>query len=138
MINEIFIYCISFETFIELRTSITNTLPLNELIIYSLPEGLWVLSITLTSNFLFFKIGKREINLIFAPLIFSISLELFQLFHFTNGIFDYWDIIFAILFWAFANYLIKQKNSRQNIFNPFNIKSIICLLSYLIVYLSHV
>jgi len=138
VVNEIFISIVYFDKFVELRQRISNTLPLNEHIIYSLPEGLWVFCITLTSKFLFVKIGSREINLLFVPLIFSIGLELFQLLHLTNGRFDLWDIGFSILFWATANYLIKQKSTRQNILNPFSIKSFICLLSYLIVYLAHV
>jgi hypothetical protein len=138
VINEIFISIISFNKFIELRKSITNYFPLNEHIIYSLPEGLWVFCITLTSKFLFLKIGSREINLLYVPLIFSIGLELFQLLHLTNGRFDFWDIGFSILCWAAANYLIKHKSTRQNILSPFTIKSFICLFSYLIVYLAHV
>ncbi len=138
VINEIFISIISFEKFAELRKEITNILPLNEHIIYSLPEGLWVFCITLTSKHLFLKVGKREINLLFIPLVFSIGLELFQLLHLTNGRFDFWDIGFSILFWAVANYLINYKSIRQNILQPFTIKSFVCLFSYLIVYLAHV
>ena len=138
VINELFISIISFENFVELRKSITNALPLYEHVIYSLPEGLWVFCITLTSKFLFFKIGRHEINLLFFPLIFSIGLELFQLLHLTNGRFDFWDIGFSVLFWFIANYLVTYKSTRQNILNPFTIQSIICILSYLIVYLAHV
>lgn len=138
VINEMFISIITFDRFVELQKSILKTLPLNERIIYSLPEGLWVFCITLTSKNLFLKIGSREINLLFVPLIFSIGLELFQLLHLTNGRFDVWDIAFSILFWAIANYLVIDKSTRQNILNPFSTKSFICLLSYLIVYLAHV
>ena len=138
VINEIFISIVSFDNFVELRRCITGTLTLNEHIIYSLPEGLWVFCITLTSKFLFVKAGSREIDLHFVPLIFSIGLELFQLLHLTNGRFDFWDIGVSVLFWAIANYVIKYNNSRQNILNPFTGRSLICLLSYQIVYLAHV
>jgi hypothetical protein len=138
IVNEIFISLISFDSFTELKSGIKNALPLNEYIIYSLPEGLWVFCITLTSKFLFLKVGKREINLFYVPLIFAIGLELFQLINLTNGRFDFWDIGFSIIFWAIANYLIPFKETRQNILAPFNVKSFICILSYLIVYLSHV
>ena len=138
VINEIFISLVSFEKFADLRQSISNSLPLNEHIIYSLPEGLWVFCITLTSKFLFIKIGSRVINLLFVPLVFSIGLELFQLLHLTNGRFDLWDILVSILFWGVANYLFKHKKTRQNILDPFNSRSFICFLSYQIVYLAHV
>lgn len=138
VINEIIISIISLDRFIEMRKVITNILPLNEHIIYSLPEGFWVFCITLTSKYFFLKVGRNEINLIFIPLIFSIVLEFLQLLHFTNGRFDIWDIGLSIIFWAIANYLITYKNSKQNILHPFTTKSLICLLSYLIVYLAHV
>ena len=138
VVNEIFISIISFDKFVELRKTITNIVSLNEHIIYSLPEGLWVFCITLTSKPLFLKVGNREINLLFIPLIFSVGLELFQLLHLTNGRFDIWDISFSVLFWCMANYLITHKDTKQNILNPFTTKSFICLLNYLIVYLAHV
>ena len=138
VVNNIFLSLISFDFFVELRNNIKNALPLNEYIIYSLPEGLWVFCITLTSRFLFFKIGKHEISLLYLPLVFAIGLELFQLFHFSNGYFDFWDIGASILFWAIAAYLMPFVNKRQNILNPLNLNSLICIISYLIVYLAHV
>ena len=138
VINEIFVSLVPFEKFMELRRSITNTLPLNGNIIYSLPEGLWVFCITLTSKSLFFKIDSNEIKLISVPLIFSISLEFFQLLNFTQGQFDIWDIGYSIIFWSIANNFVCNEFKRQNILKPFTFKSFICLLSYLIVYLAHV
>jgi len=138
MITELFISIITLDNYIELRNGIKNTLPLNEHIIYSFPEGLWVFCVTLTSKFLFIRIGKREFDLFYIPLIFAIGLELFQLIHLTNGRFDFWDIGYSIVFWAAANYLISFKDIRQNILSPFNFRSFVCILSYLIVYLAHV
>jgi len=138
VINEIFISIISFDKFIALRKSITSALHLNEHLIYSLPEGLWVFCITLTSKYLFIKIGRRKINLLFVPIVFSVGLELFQLLHLTNGRFDFWDIWFSLLFWGIANYLVSYKSSNQNILHRFEAKSFICVSSYLIVYLAHV
>lgn len=138
VITEIFISIISHETYVALKLPIKNSLPLDPHIIYSLPEGLWVFCITLTSKYLFFKIGKIEINCVFIPLAFSIGLELFQMFHYTNGRFDYWDIGFSVFFWAIANFLIKYKSGKQNILSPITTKSILCVISYAIVYLAHV
>jgi hypothetical protein len=138
VVNEIFISIVSFNTFFEMREHVAKMLPLNEHIIYSLPEALWVFCITLTSKLLYIRIGNRKFNLLYVPLLFSIGLELFQLLHLTNGRFDFWDIGLSILFWAIANYLIKNARTRQNILVPFNTRSLICLLTYLIVYLAHV
>ena len=138
VINELFVSIISLDKYVELRNSIANTLPLNEHIIYSLPEGLWVFCITLTSKFLFLKIGHREIGCVFIPLIFSIGLEFFQLLNLTNGRFDFWDIGISISFWFLANYFILYKSVEQNILKPIGIRSIVCFSSYAIVYLAHV
>ena len=138
VVNQIAISLFSFEDFIQLQHFISSKLPLNNHIIYSLPEGLWVFCITLTSNFLFVKIGRHQISLLFVPLLFAIGLELFQLLHFTNGRFDFWDIGFSFFFWGIAAYLIKHQSNQQNILSPFTNKSLICLLSYLIVFLAHV
>ena len=138
VINDIIDSMVSCEIFVEWRRTVSSQFPLNDIIIYSLPEGLWVFCITLTSKFLFLKIGDREIQLLFLPLVFSIGLELFQLLHLTNGRFDLWDIGVSILFWAAANYLIRYSTTSQNIFHPVTLSSIICIFSYLIVYLAHV
>ncbi len=138
VINELFVSIISFDKYVELRNSIANTLPLNKHIIYSLPEGLWVFCITLTSKFLFLKIGHREIGCVFIPLIFSIVLEFFQLLNLTNGRFDFWDIGISSSFWFLANYFILYRSVEQNILKPISIRSIVCFSSYAIVYLAHV
>ena len=138
VVTGLFLSVVSADQFSEMRRTITSTLPLNEFVIYSLPEGLWVFCISMTSRSLFIKIGRRELGLIFVPLIFSIGLELLQLLRFTNGRFDFWDIWISVFFWVLANYALKHRLQRQNIFAPFNTRSSICLLSYLIVYLAHV
>ena len=138
VINQIFISIVSWDKFVEWRNHVTSTLPLNEHVIYSLPEGLWVFCITWASKFLFVEVYSHKINLLAVPLVFSIGLELFQLLHLTNGRFDFWDIGFSVAGWATAAYLIKHKSTRQNMLRPFTTRSFICILSYLIVYLAHV
>lgn len=138
VITEIFISAISLDNYVELRNLITGTITLNDHVIYSLPEGLWVFCITLTSKNLVLRIANQEIDCVFIPLIFSIGLELFQLFHLTNGRFDFWDIDMSIFFWCVANYAINHQPEKQNILQPVNVKSSLCFMSYAIVYLAHV
>lgn len=138
LINKIFIAIISQEQYTILRERISNSLLLNQHIIYSLPEGLWILCISLTSRSLFVKIGNCEFSLFIVPIVFSIGLEFLQLLHITNGRFDFWDIGVSIICWGIANFLIANKSPRQNMLHPFNTRSMICLLSYLIIYLAHV
>lgn len=138
VVNEILLTLITRESFLDLRTHITVLLPLNERVIYSLPEGLWVFCITVTSKGLYVTINGRQFNLIFVPLLFSIGLELFQLLQFTNGRFDFWDIGASVVFWATGRYSLLDVREKQNLVDPVNSRSLLCIVTYLIVYLAHV
>jgi len=138
VVTDIFISIISHDCFDLLRNRIITAFPLNSYVINSLPEGLWVFCITITSKNLYLKVANKEIYLLFIPLVFSIGLEFFQLLNITNGRFDFWDIVVSIIFWAIANYFIKVHYIKQNIINPITTRSLICIVSYLIVYLAHV
>lgn len=120
------------------KQAIHHYLPLNRFMIFSLPEGLWIFCITLTSKNFYIRLFKKEIKLELVPIVIAIGLEIFQLFHFTNGRFDFIDVITAALFWFIAFYFIKVKTAKQNLFQSFNFSSFVCLFSYAIVYLAHV
>lgn len=138
VVNEIVIRLFSIGTFTALKAHIVLALPLNNLVIYSLPEGLWVFCITLTSKPYYVGLGSWRIDCIFMPLIFSLSLELLQLLHITNGRFDFMDIGVSILFWLLGRYALINEGEKQNIFTRLNFKAIVCLGTYCIVYLAHV
>ena len=138
VINEIFIHIISNQRFVVLREVVTHLLPLNKFVVYSLPEGLWVFCITLTSKSLYIQSLDRKINCIFIPLLFCLTLEIFQLVHFTNGRFDFFDIWFSVSFWILAYYFFKDDPDKQNILQPISFRTIMCMASYGIVYFAHV
>jgi hypothetical protein len=138
VVNDMLISLVSPVRYAGLKNWITSNLPLNDHIIYSLPEGLWVFCITLTSKHLFIKLGHHQLNCVFIPLILSIGLEFFQLFHFSNGRFDVWDIAASVVCWAVANYLVTYQPVKQNLFSVVSARSIICIWSYSIVYLARV
>jgi hypothetical protein len=138
VVNELVIRMISYETYTTLKLDIVRMLPFNGVIVYSLPEGLWVFCITLTSNPYYVKLNNRRINCVFIPLVFCFVLELLQLFHFTNGRFDFMDIGVAALFWLIGNCFVNEKLEKQNILVSVNSKTVVCLASYCIVYLAHV
>lgn len=137
VVNDLFMKWFT-TSYRELRVYIQTVMPLDDYIVYSLPEGLWVYSITLTSKDLFVSLGKNIISLRYIPLVFAIGLELMQWLHFTNGRFDYWDIIFSVAFWAFAMYITPFHEKKQNMISTFNMRTGICIASYAIVYLAHV
>ena len=138
VINALLINLFSIQDHATLRSAVTNLLPLNEAIIYSLPEGLWVFCITLTSKPFYIDLYNRRIHCTIIPLIFCIGLEVLQLLHVTNGRFDFMDIWISLSFWITANYFFNHSTEKQNIVSPINVRSMACFLSYGIVYLAHV
>ncbi|WP_394750956.1 hypothetical protein [Spongiimicrobium salis] len=138
VINAVFSTLITEENYIYLKQFIHGNIRLHPFIVYSLPEGLWVFAITLTSKNLFLKLGTFTLNGTYLPLYFAIGLELLQLVHITNGRFDYWDIVVSVFFWILACYGMQPLGPKQNILDQFHARSILCIFTYAIVYLAHV
>ncbi|HMF71989.1 MAG TPA: hypothetical protein VK616_10965 [Flavitalea sp.] len=138
LINQFVITLFSHERYTILKTSITSILPLKDCLIYSLPEGLWVFCITLTSSFFYLEVQQRKWSLAFVPILLAIIMEVLQLLHFTNGRFDLMDINFAAGFWLLALFCTGTNSFKEPFFQSFNTKTICCMMSYSIVYLAHV
>ena len=138
VINELFISLVSFDMYEEWRQCVIYKLPLHDLMVYSLPEGLWVFSATLTSKYFHIRMVSMNVALVFTPLVFSIGLEFFQLLHLTNGRFDWWDIVLSVFFWAIAFHKPNYPGKTANILKPVSVDSLVCFSSYLIVYFAHV
>jgi hypothetical protein len=113
-------------------------MPLPESIIFSLPGGLWIFCVTALSQDFYMKIGNHKMQVVLVPVLFAIGLEFCQLIHLTNGRFDFWDIVFYLLFWLLAYYSFQSQRSQQNLLSPFTLHGFICLACFLSVYLAHV
>jgi hypothetical protein len=137
LVNQVIIALFSYRGYTDLKINVTSVLPLKDCIIYSLPEGLWVFCITVMSGPFLLKIRRYRWNLVTAPLLISLLMELFQLLHFTNGRFDWMDIIFASGFWLLG-YFLTRTNCKVSLFQSFDAKTICCIFCYSIVYLAHV
>lgn len=136
LINQLWIYLFTQESFTALKSTVRTAMPLPELIVYSLPEALWIFTITLTSKNLFFKIRDQKIFLYFLPLVFCVGMELLQYAGITNGHFDFWDIGLSLLFW-FLGILIPLNTSKFDILKAWNKEVVLCIISYGVVYLAH-
>ncbi|MDT3402361.1 hypothetical protein [Mucilaginibacter terrae] len=138
LVNQLLVWLISVEAYTHIKAVVVNTLPLNNVVVYSLPEGLWIFCITLTSKTYHFIIFGRRFNCLYMPLLFCLSLEILQMTHVTNGRFDWMDIGMSILFWLPGCYGFNPKEEKQHIFTSLNSKTLVCFISYGIVYLAHV
>ena len=138
LVTLMFIKLISLDNYLMIREYVLKTLPLHPIIIYSLPEGLWVFCITLTSKSHYINLFRWRLSGVFIPLIFCLVLEIFQLLQITNGKFDFMDILTCVVFWILGIMTFEDKVEKQNILSSPNAKSLICIASYCIVYLAHV
>lgn len=138
LVNQLFISLVSYDNYISVKNKILASFPINKHLIYSLPEGLWVFCITLTSRFFFLCIGRFRFNLTLIPLFIVVGLELLQMFQITNGRFDIMDIIFSLFFWLLALLLTRHHNTKENILKTDTTARLLCAFSYGIVYLAHV
>ena len=88
--------------FQSIRVYVSEAIPLHSAVIYNLPEGLWVFSITLLGANLYIRIKHRKIYLIYLPIVFVLLLEILQLLKITDGTFDLLDIGISSAFWLLA------------------------------------
>ena len=138
LINWLFIEAVGYENFHLIREVITNRLHLSPSIVYSLPEGIWVLCITVTSSYFKYTYRKKTIHFIYLPILFAVLLELFQLLGITNGTFDLTDLLFASFCWGIPYLILKKQTPPLEVTRAVNSKHLTLYLSYGIVYLAHV
>jgi hypothetical protein len=133
-----FISLVSYANYAGMKAKILATLPLKKQLVFSLPEGLWVFCITLTSRFFYLQLGRFQFNLTLIPLVFVVGLELLQMWQITNGRFDMMDIVFSLLFWLLALLITQHHKKKENILETDRAARLLCAFSYGIVYLAHV
>lgn len=138
LLNHLIGSLFSAQDFREWRATISSRLPLNDLIIYSLPGGLWVFVSTVAFKDFFVVIKKYIINLMFLPLVIAIVLEVTQLIHLTNGVFDGWDILLELIFWVASLLVCPATEIKEEFFkSEQSSKKIWAIFTILILYLAH-
>jgi hypothetical protein len=105
---------------------------------YSLPEALWILSITLLSKRYVICLGKRQIALWYFPIILAFGFEFFQWMHWSKGSADLNDLWGALLFWVLGMMVFPEREPKISLFQSFNIHALLCTGAYAVVYLAHV
>lgn len=138
VVTSILVSLISFETYESIRGIVVSNLPLNYFIVYCLPEGLWVFSLTLAANGLYLPLKTRQLDLMIVPLVFSIGLEFLQLTQFNKGEFQFLDLLACFLGWVIGKYFFKPSIAKQSFAKPFSYRSAVFVFIFSIVYLAHV
>lgn len=137
IVNRIFISIISQENYTNIKAFINQNISLKAFVIYALPGGLWVFSLTICAKNLFVKIGKQKLFLLFFPFTFAIGHELFQLLDCSSRRFDFYDLLAYFLFFLLGIYCSQNISTPQNLFS-FKRNSLLFIFTFLIVYLAHV
>lgn len=138
VINGLITLILSFEIYIQVKSYIVNAIPLGELVVFSLPGGLWVFCATTLSHGFYVRLRGRTIQVAAIPIVFATGLEFLQLFHLTNGRFDVLDIAAYVFFWSLSCYFFESPAMQQKKLSPFTLPGFICLACILSVYLAHV
>jgi len=101
----------SISTIRQASISFSSSLP--NIIVYSLPDGLWVYSFTATIFYVWnFKINNWSLLFSSVPVILGIGSELGQFFKIVPGTFDFIDIIFYLFgFILSISILTNQKKN---------------------------
>lgn len=138
LVNGLIITFLSIETYSFLKNAIVNAVPLHDLIIFSIPGGLWVFCATTLSQGFYVVVWGRKVQVALIPILFGIGLEFCQLVHLTNGRFDTLDIVSYLFFWSLASLIFESHDTQQKKLSPFTLPGFICLACLLSVYLAHV
>lgn len=137
LVNSLIIMILSVETYSGLKQAIVNSIPLSDLIIFSIPGGLWVFCATAVSEGFYITIRGRKFQVSLVAVLFAIGLELCQLIGLTNGRFDLLDIAAYLFFWSLAAFIFETNNTQKKL-SPFTLPGFICVACLLSVYLAHV
>jgi hypothetical protein len=78
------------------KRELVSTFPLPNWAIYSLPGGIWVFVLTSLLSHNHICIQKERISLDYLPITYGIVLEFVQLLEFTDGTFDFVDLVFNL------------------------------------------
>ena len=115
------------------RKQIQELLPLPQWVIYSLPGAIWVYITTILA--VKFEKTKRKYTIANYPILFSVGLELFQLFHFTDVTFDWVDLILILI----AGYFAKRSNLEEFPLNKYpRFLNLALISAFLVLFLSDV
>jgi len=115
------------------RKQIQELLPLPQWVIYSLPGAIWVYITTILA--VKFEKTERKYTIANYPILFSVGLELFQLFHFTDGTFDWVDLILILI----AGYFAKRSSLEEFPLNKYpRFLNLALISAFLVLFLSDV
>ncbi len=138
LVNYLCIQLVGIDAFSQSRIWMHAHVTLSGFQRYSLPEALWILSITLLSKRYVFHWGKKVFSMYYIPLILALGFEVFQYWGWSAGHADVQDLWGAVLFWGLGMWLFPEREPKISLFKNMNIHTLLCTGTYAVVYLAHV
>ena len=138
MVNYLFIKILGGAPYYQSRLWVTSHIMLSNFQVYSLPEALWILAITLLSKRYVIQFGNLHISFWYLPVLLAFGFEFFQWMHWSNGSADLNDLWGALLFWALGMTVFPEREPKISLFQSCNIHVLLCTGTYAVVYLAHV
>ena len=126
------------DSWLNTKQLIRSVLPLNEILIYSLPGGLWVFSSTVLARKLQVHFFSKRINLEWLPLCFALWLEFWQYFGVIQGRFDIIDVLMVVVFSSFALVAYKPMQFQQQLLFSFSKRTVAFTTVFICVFMGHV
>lgn len=117
------------------RQQVQELLPLPNWAIYSLPGGIWVYVTTIIAKKYDCSENKFIKGITLIPSIYAVGLEFLQLFHFTDGTFDWVDLFIIFM----ASIAAKGSNKLElSLNNHPNFQNLALISAFLVLFFGNV
>jgi hypothetical protein len=117
------------------RQQVQELLPLPNWVIYSLPGGIWVYVTTIIAKKYDGSENKFIKGITLIPSIYAVGLEFLQLFHFTDGTFDWVDLLIIFM----ASIAAKGSNKLElSLNNHPNFQNLALISAFLVLFFGNV
>jgi hypothetical protein len=120
---------------IQEKQRIQELLPMPSWFIYSVPGGIWVYVTSVISSKFEKTSVVMNISIFSVPTIYAAGLEFCQLFHLTDGTFDWVDLLFILAGDFFAKH---SKQLELNLHKHTKIHNFALISAFLVLLLSDV
>ncbi|MFK7758238.1 MAG: hypothetical protein AB8B53_15010 [Flavobacteriales bacterium] len=117
------------------KSLVSQTFKFSEASVSSLPSALWVFSTAMLSSRIQIKKKALWYLMFISPLLYSVSLEVLQYYHITDGTFDRVDLTYSVYGWLGAACVAKLYDLLPSSIH-LNLSSVVCC--YFILVLGNV
>ncbi|MBC9813406.1 hypothetical protein H9Y05_13085 [Crocinitomicaceae bacterium CZZ-1] len=124
----------AFPDLLLVKETIIQRFPLNDFLVYNLPSGLWVFTLTILLKNSYINGSSYHFSLRSIPLKLGLLIELFQFLKLTDGTFDLLDVYTMLAFFMMAQLFCRSKQVEME---SCNIQPVLASIGVLILFLGN-